>query len=172
MQVTSLSASLQDSNTLVIRHSLDITSLLLPLHNPTISPSHLTHIITASLQCLLKRDTSLSRRLYSWLLGNTQKSALSNSALVSSAVTLTNTSPYFSTFVRPYLLEALRLILQHGAESKSANDKTGYIVPYRILKALTERAELAEMFPEILPDIVSCFKMQLEYLGGVAIIGF
>ena len=86
-----------DRNVLVQRGALDIVSVLFPFHQSFLLLTDLTCILTAAMHTLLKRDVSLSRRLYGWLLGTqVDKSALT-------AVTTTTTdddvqSPPFGNF--------------------------------------------------------------------------
>ena len=51
------------------RSTLDVLLLCFPLHSPHLTTQdHLQHML-ASLKVLLRRDMSLNRRLYAWLLG-------------------------------------------------------------------------------------------------------
>ena len=69
-QVQGLCLALNDSLALVQRNILDFLVQLLPLHASFLTPTHLTIVMTASLGVLLRRDMSLNRRLYAWILGS------------------------------------------------------------------------------------------------------
>ena len=69
LQVCALCSALQDKNVLICRATLDVILTLFPLHRPFLLPSDIVLILSAALETLLRRDMSLNRRLYSWLLG-------------------------------------------------------------------------------------------------------
>lgn len=60
---------MQDSNVLVQRTSLDLVLVGFPMHNTQLVPSDMILLVTAALSTVLRRDMSLNRRLYAWLLG-------------------------------------------------------------------------------------------------------
>lgn len=70
-------------NVLVQRAALDLLLCCFPLHNQQISRHEMMKIVTGAVTVLLRRDTSLSRRLLSWIFS-------SNSAKKTSS---TQTSP-------------------------------------------------------------------------------
>lgn len=70
-QVRSLRSCLEDSAVLVQRNTLDILSLAFPFHCTQLTQRDQCGVVAASLQVLLRRDMSLNRRLYAWLLGIT-----------------------------------------------------------------------------------------------------
>lgn len=69
MQVSGLCAALQDKSVLVSRATLDIILSLFPLHRPFLLASDVVEVLLSALETLLRRDMSLNRRLFSWLLG-------------------------------------------------------------------------------------------------------
>jgi hypothetical protein len=69
LQVSALCGALQDKSVLVSRATLDVILALFPLHRPFLPPSDLILLLSSALLTLLRRDMSLNRRLYSWLLG-------------------------------------------------------------------------------------------------------
>jgi len=81
--------ALRDRNILVQRTILDVIVVLFPFHASFLLSEDLVAILTVALETLLKRDASLSRRFYSWLLGPSHSSArpppVSNSSSSSSA---------------------------------------------------------------------------------------
>ncbi len=70
--VRAICASLQDSSVLVQRHALDLLLVSLPMHDGSAAledDSDLTDLVTAACAVLLRRDMSLNRRFFSWMLG-------------------------------------------------------------------------------------------------------
>ena len=79
--VNAICNAVQDgANVLVQRNTLDLLILAFPMHMATTTPASpgnrplLTEddrneLVTAATSVLLRRDMSLNRRLYSWLLG-------------------------------------------------------------------------------------------------------
>ena len=68
-QILALSNAVQDSNILVQRAVLDFLIVCFPLSSSIISKEKYLALLIASLTCVLRRDMSLNRRLYTWLLG-------------------------------------------------------------------------------------------------------
>lgn len=66
-----LKACLEDSAVLVQRNTLDVLSTAFPFHSSPLTKQDQAAIIQSALLVLLRRDMSLNRRLYGWLLGVT-----------------------------------------------------------------------------------------------------
>ena len=179
-------AALVDKNVLVQRAALDVVSILFPFHQSFLLLPDLTSILTAALHTLLKRDVSLSRRLYSWLLGTqVDKSSIvnciqppsSSGDLPASAsdsdsnLTLQKSldTSYFDKYSKGFLTLSLNGIMSHAKEATRQNSsKMECILPYRILRALQERAEIGVGTMEsIMFELLSCLKEQIDGLGGV-----
>lgn len=73
VMVRAIVEAVQDSNILVQRHALDLLIGVFPLHEKFLEESDITDILTAACCVLLRRDMSLNRRLFNWLLGNEVK---------------------------------------------------------------------------------------------------
>lgn len=183
--------SLVDKNVLVQRTTLDIVSVLFPFHQSFLLPEDLASILTASLQTLLKRDVSLSRRLYAWLLGSqVNRSALVNCLPASNGevaavsigergddggLSAQNTTTafnlsYFEKYSKSYLNLALRSVLVHARKAAKENlSKTECVLPYRLLRALLDRPEISGcVLEEVMFDFISCLKDQIDALGGLS----
>lgn len=129
---------------LVQRYTLDLVIQLLPLKNLPISQDHLEEVMRAVLQCLLKRDQSIVRRVFTWLLGSMK---------IENTIEIKD----FDSYVKPCLLRVLRKIL-----AESSTEKSKFLQPYRLFKVLCEQSEvMAFLFAEILPNIVACLKVQI-----------
>ena len=183
LQVSAVCAALMDRNVLVQRASLDVVSILFPFHQSFLLLPDLTSILSAALHTLLKRDVSLSRRLYVWLLGSQiQKSSLvishmkspssnggdSDGEGVNPAPTLD--ASYFEKYSKTHLISALKGILVKAREaSRLGLSKMECVLPYRLLRALVDKPEIGVPVTEaIMPDLVSCLKEQIEGLGGLS----
>ncbi len=166
MKVQSLCSSLEDVNVSVVRRILDLITLLLPLNNTSISLSQFTMVTTTMLVTLTKRDNSLNRRVYSWLLGNVQQ----NSPITAQPAPNTEdgASMYFTSFIYPRLTAAIKSTLVHvdiNVNSKTF-DKTKFLSTHRLLKALSERTELHEVLLELVPDYVTFLRSQMNLLDA------
>ncbi len=68
-QIQALCSSMQDSSVLVQRSALDFLLVAFPMHNSQLVRPDMIKVITATIKVVLRRDMSLNRRLYAWLLG-------------------------------------------------------------------------------------------------------
>ena len=185
-QVSGMCAALVDKNVLVQRTALDIVSILFPFNQPFLLPADLTTILTAALETLLKRDISLSRRLYAWILGlNVQKNSVVNSRHVPSdpvspietdngssnshMLSAINLS-YFEKYSKSYLISALKGILNQTTKGAKQNlSKVECVLPYRLLRALLDRSEIMEsVMGSIMFDLIVCLRDQINALGGIS----
>ena len=146
-------SSLQDPNVLVQRYTLDLIIQLFPLKTFPISHDYLEKIMIAVLRCLLKRDLSIVRRVFAWLLVSVK---------VQNSDTVLEIED-FNVYVKPYLLTSIKGILTEASHDiSSTTEKSTFVQPYRLLKILYEQSELiAPLYTEILPNIALCLKTQL-----------
>ncbi|XP_044532240.1 protein dopey-1 isoform X2 [Gracilinanus agilis] len=107
-------------------------------------------ILSAALHVVLRRDMSLNRRLYAWLLG------FDNNGVIIGPRSTRHSNPeehatyYFTTFSKEMLVQAMVGILQvngFGEESTLMQD----LKPFRILISLLDKPELG---PVILEDVL------------------
>ena len=177
-----------DRNVLVQRGALDIVAILFPFHQSFLLQADLCCVLTAALHTLLKRDVSLSRRLYVWLLGSqVLKSSLVNSmqSPTSAASNLLSTPEgdrlaqnlpdvcnlaYFERYARLHLNFALRGILTHAVEAaQQGSVKAECVLPYRLLRALLDKSEISSgVMDDVMLDLVMCLQAQIEALGGIS----
>ncbi|XP_048525451.1 protein dopey-1 homolog, partial [Dendroctonus ponderosae] len=68
LMVSGLCAAVQDSSVLVQRSALDLLMVCFPMQNKQLLYADMVRLVTAALSTILRRDMSLNRRLYSWLL--------------------------------------------------------------------------------------------------------
>uniref|UniRef100_A0A4W3IME8 DOP1 leucine zipper like protein A n=1 Tax=Callorhinchus milii TaxID=7868 RepID=A0A4W3IME8_CALMI len=69
LMVEAVSVSVQDSSVLVQRSTLDLILFCFPFHLSQATRPDMIQILSAALHVVLRRDMSLNRRLYAWLLG-------------------------------------------------------------------------------------------------------
>ncbi|XP_008187338.1 protein dopey-1 homolog isoform X1 [Acyrthosiphon pisum] len=147
--VTAICACVQDSMVLVQRSGLDLLQVGFPMHSTQLSKSDMIRLITASLVTILRRDMSLNRRLYAWLLGNEVNLTLLSSdhplVKLRKARELT-TVKYFEMYSRDLLVQAIKIKL-HEATGCKPHD----LRPYRLLVSLLDKTEIG---PVILDDIL------------------
>ncbi|XP_013909063.1 PREDICTED: protein dopey-1 isoform X2 [Thamnophis sirtalis] len=141
LMVEAVSTSVQDSSVLVQRSTLDLILFCFPFHMSQATRPDMIRILSASLHVVLRRDMSLNRRLYAWLLGprSTRNSNPEEHATY-----------YFNTFSKEMLVQAMVGILQvnvHSEESTLMQD----LKPFRILISLLDKPELG---PVILEDVL------------------
>ncbi|XP_004696345.1 protein dopey-1 isoform X2 [Echinops telfairi] len=141
LMVEAVSTSVQDSSVLVQRSTLDLILFCFPFHMSQATRPDMIRILSAALHVVLRRDMSLNRRLYAWLLGprSTRHSNPEEHATY-----------YFNTFSKELLVQAMVGILQvngFGEESTLMQD----LKPFRILISLLDKPELG---PVILEDVL------------------
>uniref|UniRef100_A0A7N5K1Z9 DOP1 leucine zipper like protein B n=1 Tax=Ailuropoda melanoleuca TaxID=9646 RepID=A0A7N5K1Z9_AILME len=151
LTVRSLCASLLDSNVLVQRNNLEIVLFFFPFYTCLDSSeraipllrSDIVQILSAATQTLLRRDMSLNRRLYAWLLGSDIKgntivpeSELSNSYEDQS-------SYFFEKYSKDLLVEGLAEILHQKFSDTDVEERHHtYLKPFRVLVSLLDKPEI------------------------------
>ncbi|XP_058800674.1 protein dopey-1 isoform X2 [Phymastichus coffea] len=144
IMVTALCAGVQDNSVLVQRSALDLLLVGFPVHNSQLSRNDMVHILTAALTTILRRDMSLNRRLFAWLLGTEVNTSIlkkkANRAATESA------AAYFEIYSKDMLIEAIKSTLKTVCE-ESPQD----LRPYRILISLLDKPDIG---PVILDDIL------------------
>ncbi|XP_033225159.1 protein dopey-1 homolog isoform X2 [Belonocnema kinseyi] len=144
IMVTAISAGVQDSSVLVQRSALDLLLVGFPVHNSQLCREDMVSLLTAALVTILRRDMSLNRRLFAWLLG----SEVNMSILKKKAdPALTETSAaYFDLYSKGLLIDAIKSLLKTVCDESPQDLK-----PYRILVSLLDKPDIG---PVILDDIL------------------
>ncbi|XP_034043163.1 protein dopey-2 isoform X2 [Thalassophryne amazonica] len=160
--VKAVCLSLQDSNVLVQRNMLEILLYFFPfavcLHpaeaSIAMSIEDLITVVAAASLTLLRRDMSLNRRLYAWLLGTDIKGEMVAPHPTLSTTVEEHASFYFSTYSRDFLIQALiKILKQKDVESNPENVIT-YLRPFRIIISLLDK-------PEIGPVVLSSMMLEV-----------
>ncbi|XP_047619205.1 protein dopey-1 isoform X3 [Phacochoerus africanus] len=150
LMVEAVSTSVQDSSVLVQRSTLDLILFCFPFHMSQATRPDMIRILSAALHVVLRRDMSLNRRLYAWLLGFDNNGAVIGPRSTRHSNPEEHATYYFTTFSKELLVQAMVGILKvngFGEESTLTQD----LKPFRILISLLDKPELG---PVILEDVL------------------
>lgn len=172
LMMSGLCACLNDSVVLVQRNTLEFLLLGFPLHTTLLQKSDIIKLACNGLNTILRRDMSLNRRLYSWLLG-TEVSSTRNlmetdleEIVSSNSEALQNNSrklSYFDQYSKPILIKALRITFKNSILSADLR-------PYKILHSLLDKVEIGPaILDAILIDVIrtGCHKAQADNYNEV-----
>ncbi|XP_047927366.2 protein dopey-2 isoform X1 [Anser cygnoides] len=156
LTIKSLCVSVLDSNVLVQRNTLEVILFFFPFYTALdcdesailLRRSDLVHILSAATQTLLRRDMSLNRRLYAWLLGSDIKGGTFAPDSTSSE---DQAIYFFGKYSKDLLVESLAEILhQKFSESDVEEQHQAYLKPFRILISLLDKPEIG---PQVVGDL-------------------
>lgn len=169
-----LCVALQDSSVLVQRSTLDLLISCFPIYNSQLPKSDMVKLLTAAIKVVLRRDMSLNRRLYAWLIGG-DSSGLSLTSTASTTVgpasadggrlerqdsSSTNTSEmdYFNTYAKELLIAAVRNSLLESSDAESGHDaRIVNLKPFKVLMSLLDKPEIGSaILEDILMEIFRC----------------
>ncbi|KAH8254967.1 hypothetical protein KR038_005084 [Drosophila bunnanda] len=155
IMMSALCACLNDSLILVQRNTLEFLLLGFPMHTALLSEDDLVKLVTNGLNTILRRDMSLNRRLFSWLLG----SEVAKNSPTYDTLSLDTTNapeeepepePYFVKHSRHILIRALITTLRLSLDCSPMDLK-----PYRIMLSLLDKAEIGSaVLDYVLHDIM------------------
>uniref|UniRef100_A0A671RT25 Protein dopey-1-like n=1 Tax=Sinocyclocheilus anshuiensis TaxID=1608454 RepID=A0A671RT25_9TELE len=152
LMVEAVSTSVQDSSVLVQRSTLDLILFCFPFHMSQATRPDMIRILSAALHVVLRRDMSLNRRLYAWLLGFDNNGVQAGPRSTRLSNPEEHVTHYFNTYSKDMLVQAMVGILQgkaRGGEEESILMHD--LKPFRILISLLDKPELG---PAILEDIL------------------
>ncbi|NXF72355.1 DOP2 protein, partial [Sclerurus mexicanus] len=180
LTIKSLCVSVLDSNVLVQRNTLEAILFFFPFYTAldcsestiVLRRADLIYILAAATQTLLRRDMSLNRRLYAWLLG----SDIKGGTFAPDSTTSEDQAVYFfGKYSKDLLVESLIVILhQKLPECDTEEQHQAYLKPFRILISLLDKPEIGpqvvgELFLEVIRAFYSYCKdalgsdLQLSY---------
>ncbi|XP_044072801.1 protein dopey-2 isoform X2 [Siniperca chuatsi] len=174
--VKSVCLSLQDSNVLVQRNMLEILLYFFPFAtcldpaeaSIAVSVEDMITVVSAASLTLLRRDMSLNRRLYAWLLGTDIKGGMVKPHPTFSTTTEEHTSFYFNTYSRDFLMQALISILKQKSDPDNV---IGYLRPFRIIISLLDKPEIGPVvLSSVLLEVVRAFYIYCREMLGEEII--
>ncbi|NXF10044.1 DOP2 protein, partial [Smithornis capensis] len=156
LTIKSLCVSVLDSNVLVQRNTLEAILFFFPFYTALdctegtilLPRADLIYILSAATQTLLRRDMSLNRRLYAWLLG----SDIKGGTFAPDSTTSEDQAVYFfGKYSKDLLVESLIVILhQKFPESDTEEQHQAYLKPFRILISLLDKPEIG---PQVVGDL-------------------
>uniref|UniRef100_A0A8C9RJK2 DOP1 leucine zipper like protein A n=1 Tax=Scleropages formosus TaxID=113540 RepID=A0A8C9RJK2_SCLFO len=152
LMVEAVSTSVQDSSVLVQRSTLDLILFCFPFHMSQATRPDMIRILSAALHVVLRRDMSLNRRLYAWVLGFDNNGVITGPRNTRLSSPEEHATDYFNTFSKDMLVQAMVGILQgkaRGGEEESVLMHD--LKPFRILISLLDKPELG---PAILEDVL------------------
>lgn len=146
-----LCSCLNDPVILVQRNTLEFLLLGFPLHTTLLSKGDFIKLVTNGLNTILRRDMSLNRRLYSWLLGteviNRSLPSVNDGNPENKAST---TQSYFEQYSKQVLIKAIKCTLKNSLQYDPVDLK-----PYRILVSLLDKVEIGPVvLDHVLCDVV------------------
>lgn len=158
LMMSGLCACLNDSVILVQRNTLEFLLLGFPLHTNLLPQSDVIRLVTNGLNTILRRDMSLNRRLYSWLLGtevsnsnrNMIETELNENASLNSDTgsNMSSQLSYFEQHSKLILIKALRITFKTSIP-------TADLRPYKILLSLLDKVEIGPVVLDaILIDVI------------------
>ncbi|KAM4701432.1 protein DOP1B [Discoglossus pictus] len=159
LAIKSLCVSVTDANVLVQRNTLEILLFFFPFHtclDPKECPisllrSDVTLMLSSSIQTVLRRDMSLNRRLFAWLLGSDIKGGVVAPEINASAGDEDYCTYFFAKYSKDFLVQALMQILhQNILYSDSEQGLQMYLKPFRILVSLLDKPEIG---PPVVGDL-------------------
>ncbi|XP_065156421.1 protein dopey-1 homolog isoform X2 [Atheta coriaria] len=160
VMISGLCAAVQDSSVLVQRSALDLLMVCFPTWNTQLLYADMVRLVTAALTTILRRDMSLNRRLYSWLLTSETRSERNADFQVEDDESDAE-EPTTPTIAIDLLMEAIRVILKQGSTEIPLDVK-----PYRLLTSLFDKPQIGPMILDnILYDVfralyTSCLNLQ------------
>ena len=163
-------AGLADEQLLIQRGFLDLLVTHLPLHSKVlqsrVKPADLELLLRAAVGVTIRRDMSLNRRLWTWLLGPEPASAETEGGLESPA-SISSHQGYFAprtNYFEEFGLQPLTRALLDMIKSSSENHPSERARPYRICLSLMDRWEIGGLIvPEVfLPVVDSVRKFKNE----------
>lgn len=148
--MSGLVACLNDPVILVQRNTLEFLLIGFPMHTNFLTKTDFVKLVTNGLNTILRRDMSLNRRLYSWLLGSevsNQQKRLTPSTTTTETTPAQSDKSYFDQHSKDVLIEAIKCTLKISLQYSPVDLK-----PYRIMVSLLDKVEIG---PVIL-DHVMC----------------
>lgn len=155
---------------LVQRILLDFLLLAFPMRNGQLTKVDMAKIVKSVINVVLRRDMSLNRRLYAWLLGT----GASNTGSISRQTDKIKRTPmdsttfsgdvdlsYFHTYSEDLLIQALKQKLANPNDEPDTvlrqTGKSAVLKPFRILMSLLDKPEIGPVILEsVLLSVFQC----------------
>ncbi|XP_056610813.1 protein dopey-2 isoform X2 [Triplophysa dalaica] len=173
--VKSICLALQDSNVLVQRNMLEILLYFCPFAtylDPVecaipLNEDEMINVVSAASLTLLRRDMSLNRRLYAWILGLDIKGGIVAADSSCYNTVEDYTAFYFSTHSRRLLVKALGNILKQKDIEANPDNVIEYLRPFRIIISLLDKPEIGPLvLSDVLLEVVRAFYSYCKAMLG------
>uniref|UniRef100_A0A915MA78 Dopey N-terminal domain-containing protein n=1 Tax=Meloidogyne javanica TaxID=6303 RepID=A0A915MA78_MELJA len=177
LQALCIVAEDSSSSPLVQRHLLDFLCMAIPLNSKWTSKQQLVDLVGRTLFLVLRRDMSLNRRLYQWLLNRSNDMAFVS--LPVNGVEDSTDLAFFKQYALPVIKSAIRDYLRADTVVEIAPPSMGTLrrEPFlkvrvcRLLHYMLDRPELGQLvLEEILPNLLETFCLRdlnlLKEFGG------
>jgi len=141
------------------------------MHNEQMTKPDMTKVVKSAVNVLLRRDMSLNRRLYAWLLGTSTKMHLTQGQSLEPKIKgehceESESMPellYFEKYSQRMLVYALRSKLTEKPDL-SVSMKPAVLKPFRILISLLDKPEIGPVILEsVLLAIFRCLHREFEH---------
>lgn len=174
--IQAVSAALGDVSVLVQRSTLDFILAFLSLDTLLIASKEKVTLVAAALKVLLRRDMSLNRRLYTWLLGTNSEKEESFSRTDSVCSSDTDreglAESFFSLHSRPFVIEAVSKVFLTAPKFERNNTngakkarRLEVLKPFRMLISLLDKPEIAgSILEDVLLDVFRALYSQCKLL--------
>ncbi|KAK2904895.1 hypothetical protein Q8A67_006694 [Cirrhinus molitorella] len=173
--VKAVCLALQDSNVLVQRNMLEILLYFFPFttfQDPeecaiSLHQDELINVVSAALLTLLRRDMSLNRRLYAWILGLDIKGGMVAADSSRFNTVEEYTAFYFSRHSRELLVQAMVNILKQKDIEANPDNLIEYLRPFRIIISLLDKPEIGPLvLSDVLLEVVRAFYSYCKVMLG------
>uniref|UniRef100_A0A667WW21 DOP1 leucine zipper like protein B n=1 Tax=Myripristis murdjan TaxID=586833 RepID=A0A667WW21_9TELE len=172
--VKAVCLTLQDSNVLVQRNMLEILLYFFPFAACLVSEAciplsgeDMVEVVSAASLTLLRRDMSLNRRLYAWLLGVDIKGEMVAPHSTLSTTMEEHTTFYLNTYSKDFLVQALINILKQKDMKSDPENVMAYLRPFRIIISLLDKPEIGPLvLSSVLLEVVRAFHSYCREMLG------
>ena len=151
-----------------------------PIHSSPLTRPDMVKVISAAIKVVLRRDMSLNRRLYAWLLGTdmsanplltapADQKPLQRQDSHSTVSSETETMDYFNLYSKDFVTQAVRRSIEETAEMESSiiDGKPTNLRPFKILISLLDKPEVGSVIIEdVLVEIFRCMYRECMALGS------
>lgn len=158
--MNAICASLDDANVLVQRITLDFVISFISFHTTSLEKRHLVKLLTYALGVFLRRDMSLNRRIFQWLLnvngeGQSNGSASQDDRTEDESI---EEESYFGNHSKELLIAAIVLLFQDVVKNyeeyvdnkleRTSKAKSPHLKSFRVLITLLDRPEIGSAILE------------------------
>lgn len=158
--MNAICASLDDANVLVQRITLDFVISFISFHTTSLEKRHLVKLLTYALSVFLRRDMSLNRRIFQWLLnvngeGQSNGSASQDDRTEDESI---EEESYFGNHSKELLIAAIVLLFQDVVKNyeeyvdnkleRTSKAKSPHLKSFRVLITLLDRPEIGSAILE------------------------